>query len=196
MEKNTLLKKLSDIIGLTFSKEERQLLSEVAPAPVEVKADDVKEFKTAEGVSLFISGVTPEGKIDPTTASVYTDVAMITPAPDGKHKLDNGVEITVVSGKVTEVTEPTVPAPAPAITEEELNKVVAQISAQETQLAELKALLTKTNEATVLLSTTVQKILDTPVNFQMNTETTKVKRTFDDLSPLERIQYNRGEITL
>lgn len=205
MDKKNLLQKLSDIIGVNFSTEERAILADVSPvAPAATPATpatppattgDAKEFKTVDGVSVFITGVDTDGKIDPVNSSVYTDATMTTPATDGEYKLDNGMTITVLSGKVAEVSNADEEAQDKAMGEE-MKKMVSQMSVQSAKIEALEKLITKSNEATLLLTKTVTKILDTPVNFQMNIETPKAKKTYDELSPLQKIQFNRGEITL
>jgi len=198
--KTSLFKKLGDIIKANFSKEEQTLLADVATPPASTTtpvatAGEAKEFKTVDGISVFITGVSADGKIDPTTSSAYSDSTATTPVLDGTYSLDNGMTITVASGKVTEVSTPSEEAKDTAVGEE-MKKMVAQMSAQNAKIEALEKLITKSNEAAVLLTKTVKTILDTPVEFKMSVEKEKVKRTFEDLSPVEKIKYRNGELEL
>lgn len=113
---------------------------------------ELKSIKHKMNTQKFVSATTTEGVVVKTDAEtievgveVYTEdeAGTKTPAPDGMHTLDNGMTITVASGKVTEIEEAPMEEGLDAETVEVIQKAVAPIIAEmqknfDAQLAALK----------------------------------------------------------
>lgn len=113
---------------------------------------ELKSIKHKMNTQKFVSATTTEGVVVKTDAEtievgveVYTEdeAGTKTPAPDGMHTLDNGMTITVASGKVTEISEAATEEGLDAETVEVIQKAVAPIIAEmqknfDAQLAALK----------------------------------------------------------
>ena len=113
---------------------------------------ELKSIKHKMNTQKFVSATTTEGVVVKTDAEtievgveVYTEdeAGTKTPAPDGMHTLDNGMTITVASGKVTEISEVETEEGLDAETVEVIQKAVAPIIAEmqknfDAQLAALK----------------------------------------------------------
>jgi hypothetical protein len=113
---------------------------------------ELKSIKHKMNTQKFVSATTTEGVVVKTDAEtievgveVYTEdeAGTKTPAPDGVHTLDNGMTITVASGKVTEIEEAPMEEGLDAETVEVIQKAVAPIIAEmqknfDAQLSALK----------------------------------------------------------
>lgn len=163
-----------------------QLAPPVIPAP-----SAAKEFKTADGVSVFVTGVDTDGLIDPTKCKAFSDAAATMPMADGEYTFADGSSITIAGGIITEVesaagaaTEPPNPMADMAI------KMAAQEKSFSVKLAdqkkafdeEIKKLqnINQSNAAIMI------KMMDQPI---YTAEPTKTKE-YKDMSAAEKYNHD------
>ena len=175
-----VFKKLKDLISVHFSTEEQTKLNELPtpiPAPLATSpAPTAKEFKTAEGLSLFIVGDSP--LVD---ATVFADAQCTTPIADGNYNIE-GSTLVIAGGKITEVVSKE-NAPAESA---EMAAVVTQMKAEkvafDSQLAELKT-------DVIFLKKVIATILETPVANSVASNNAQLETTFNAKLSIEN--YNK-----
>jgi len=207
MSKSTDTKDKSNLLGKAFKalkeaftpEEITELNTHLNPpvaAPV-VAAEAPKEFKTKEGVSVFITGADADGNIVPTTSKAFSDAAGTTPVLDGEYVFDNGTSITVAAGIVTEVENA---AAVSTETADPMAEMAVQMSAQKDAF-ELKLAAQKTwfekeiadlKEANKVAFKTIDKILNTPI-VTTNLSAERVEKPVSEMNNYELLRYNRGE---
>jgi len=179
----SVFKKLQDIIKLNFSSEEQLKLAEIANAPI---PEPVKltEVKTLDGQVISYEGTLAVG------VAVFTTDASGVKAPlaDGLFTLEDNSTITVAGGMVTELSQA-------GIEDAELKKAVEGIATQmsshkkdsEKIISDLESRIKTLEQTNKFLAVSMKKIIDT----EIDTEETQVKK-WEDMTSLERAQYNRG----
>lgn len=207
MSKSTDTKDKSNLLGKAFKalkeaftpEEITELNTHLNPpvaAPV-VAAEAPKEFKTKEGVSVFITGTDADGNIVPTTSKAFSDAPGTTPVLDGEYVFDNGTSITVAAGIVTEVENA---AAVSTETADPMAEMTVQMSAQKDAF-ELKLAAQKTwfekeiadlKEANKVAFKTIDKILNTPI-VTTNLSAERVEKPVSEMNNYELLRYNRGE---
>ena len=155
------------------------LFAEAVVPPAETPVAP-KEFKTKDGVSLFIVGEKPEVGL-----AVFSDIEGVTPAADGEYIFEE-YTIMVVGGLITEVK--------PYETEPEVNhEMAAKMEALSKENADLKANLELSNAKQSELVALFKRILDTPVDVKQTVNTPEPV-SYDNMSKADQVRYNRGKL--
>lgn len=195
--KDKAMKTLSEL----FSKEEIVILqAELAAsvvAPVVPLAAAPKEFKTKDGVSIFITDADAEGNPVATTSKAFSDANGLVAMANGDYVLENGNTLTIADGIVSVVKEVEV-APDP----DPMAEMKTQLSAHTKELDKTYAVklaaietkftteLDKVKTTNKVLLATIDKILNAPIK---STPSTGVEKKREDMTNNEKVRNDRGE---
>jgi hypothetical protein len=177
------------------------------PTPTPTPAKLEKTFKTKDGLlSISVAAEVPAvgvAVIDPATGNAI---------PDGTYLLEDGSSITVAAGAITEYTAAAPPAPpmdmTAATTALKAQFAAEKVEFEKTFKTQFKALedknkeLEKTVTDQVEINKTVVKFMHDLINTPIPDEPAKKKavqfkklseKEYAELSPVDKIKYNRGE---
>lgn len=193
--KDKLMKKLREAFTDVEITELKSALKDSEPGNVNLEGTPM-EFKTKDGVSVFISGLGADGKVAK-DLKVFTDAAGTIAAADGPIILEDGSTVTVVGGVITDVK-----APEPA--KDPVQEAAVQMSAHKANLErsfevrlqkqklEFQVELEKVRKTNAVLAKTIEKILDTEIVIQTAQKEKKLKSK-EDMTSAELVRHNRGE---
>ena len=188
-----VMKKLKELIKVSFSAEEQSQLAEYAK-PLEVK---MAELMTKDGKKLTYSGESLSVGVEIMDATGETPV----PCMDGEYMLEDGTVIKCVCGKVAEIATPA------AETEEQMAArklaeqsapAIAQMSVQfeslksenEALKVQLSKRLENIEKANVFLASQLEKILNAEV--QLSAQSTQEPTPdFSKMTMKEEVEWKR-----
>ena len=161
------------------------LLADATTPPTAPTAPQV--YTTADGVSIYVTGVDTDGIID-VGLPAFSDAAGTIPMADGTYTLADGTSVTIVGGLVTDVAT-TVPATPPAVAPDPA--MMATMEAQKKEIATLKTNLEMANTKQSELVALFKRILDTPVDVKQSAQKKDVAE-LEKMNPLEYRRYLRS----
>lgn len=173
--KDALQKIAAMVKSLNFGDQTQPVATPPATEPAKFM-----DVKTKDGVVLSVDKMEPGG-------SVILNGA---PAADGTYQLEDGSEITVAGGVITEVSKGEVPNPL----EEEMKKMDSKFADQKNELEATRDELKKAKDEIVKLQDVVKQMFSLVETLSNNSIQQPIEKpkTFTEMSPLERFRASKN----